>query len=295
MCPADFGSSLPSYIDAAKQMTSSGLSPLGDLLGLFDSPEESGSDPHSSEAAGSSAHRVDTPTDDGLSTRSRGGMAESAPHECAAAVQLRADRTGSASGQARAAPAGQDGHEAELSKQVALAPGGTSPPLVLPERSSGLHSNSSWGPFYSSQESEGHMPVPGLRAAQEPLIGDLDSLEQGSSASGGDQTAPGRRDADAAWASPNQHPPPSPFREGGALPGRAAGEGGTDGSRPGQAASAQKLGLDERQKAVADWDGLIHLGKPCEQMEQQPQPTDALKSDKGLDSLISWSSFRAPE
>ncbi|KAK9907622.1 hypothetical protein WJX75_007138 [Coccomyxa subellipsoidea] len=36
-----FGASLPSYYDAAKQMTSSSLSPLGDLLGLFDSPKTS--------------------------------------------------------------------------------------------------------------------------------------------------------------------------------------------------------------------------------------------------------------
>ena len=299
-----FGASLPSYLDAAKQMTSSSLSPLGDLLGLFDSPQTAaqpgvitplGSTPASTRQAepSSSCPTEHTPLPlgglcDGEQTQTR--LPEGTP-------------------QVRSAPLR---------------------PEPLSRRSLGLASSSSWGPFHDSEATEaaktqtkdgmnamahahaasgsasaksgdaaksGEAARSGSIARSGDAARSDEAAKVGEAARSGDMarsgslelrwTAPRRGSSESLPTSPFQHHPlQQPF--GGIdiacthLEDRstAAGTTAADGKSP---SSSRPEGAEAPSSS-----GRASVGNAQPSGQHRPSRSD-------VDSLASWGSFREPE
>lgn len=320
-CLADFGSSLPSYLDAAKQMTSSGLSPLGDLLGLFESPQPpAASEAQPATVVAAAASAATQPSSDDSIVPSKGAPPSSSSAGKQFSAQLRLDDSSYGGADRAAAIAALDSTLIDLPEEVigppAMAPlgsqrtggiRGTSPRLSLNRRSSGLASSSSWGPFASSEEAETQVPIalPHARPAVAASALSSDTAEEplasgkGSSITSEEERrrlGAGTPDRlDVVWSSPHkqaqQHLPPSPFQQRAAPPSNAiiqnpSSEGGATQQDTLQASS----NAGGRVHKLGSRDNAAAQSISSQQSGHQHWPIGA-----DVDSLLSWSSFTTPE
>ncbi len=305
---AGFGASLPSYYDAAKQMTSSSLSPLGDLLGLFESPKTS------PEPAAAPISHTDSASFDPTSPAPRQtAEAHDQPSTSAAA----GDRVSLSGGITRGAEAQQRGFQgtAEGMPQGSdslQGPGGSG------RGSLGLAPSSSWGPFHESEDVEADHAAGSRHARPDQATSRFADTRTGPRATDPDQAtgSPARsgtggaepdqaasmpqpdlavaRSGDAAelrWAAPRHGSgslPTSPFQQS-PRPGpfdapipASTGENALSPSHAGAEESAVGGRLGSADGASG------HAGRLEAGGAHRPRRSD-------VDSLGSWGSFRAPD
>ncbi|BDA47761.1 probable TBC1 domain family member 1 at N-terminal half [Coccomyxa sp. Obi] len=283
-----FGASLPSYFDAAKQMTSSGLSPLGDLLGLFDSPQ--------------TAAQPGADTPGSLLGPSPTGTRQAEPSRSCPVVH-----TPLALG---------DLHDGEETQ--ARLPEGMPQVLSTPQRSEpstrrslGLASSISWGPFRDSEAAEaaetrmpdGTAAMPHALAASGPAAARSGEVARSGQAARSGETA---RSGDMArsnspelrWTAPrrgSESLPTSPFQHqrrqqpfGGADAARARLEDRFTAAEETRAADGEGPLSTRPEGAQASSSGSAAVGNKQPSGQHRPSRSDA-------DSLASWGSFREPE
>lgn len=267
----DFGASLPSYFDAARQMTSSGLSPLADLLGLSDSPNTS---PEPQASASSRTHGASSAAGEDSKSpvpqHHSGGGRDYAP----------AEQLGAAGGTVSSGGQQSSSADAKEGTQQGQPEGSPSRGLdVFARRSLGLASSSSWGPFHDSEDAEG-TAARGSVAVPAPAS---------------NSAAPSCSAADLAWSPPRHCSgslPTSPFKQ---LPesedSGAAWAAVSEGGVPlGKGAREDTGGSVPRR-------GCELLEGPCSGEPGSGQAAGQPGNGPGhghRESIVSWGSFREP-
>lgn len=281
-----FGASLPSYYDAAKQMTSSSLSPLGDLLGLFDSPKTSPEPAAVPRTHADSTSHGDSPA----------GSRQPDSHQPSSSHAPDEHRVPSPGGMTR----GNDREQSALPEGTPRTSGSLQAPPGAPAGGSlRLASSSSWGEFHESEDTEAHRDSTGRMHAQ-PDHSSTTAAKPGSGQMQPDQ-ATGKRQPDLAaarsgdacelrWAAPRHGSgslPTSPFqRQPSPRPDPFDAQTLAEEHRGASADGEELAGGPEGSGPGTLGRGQSGSGQPSGR--HRPNRSDA-------ESMVSWGSFREPE